>query len=526
MRRYLVILFAAAIATAILSAAGSASALVRSVGDQEVVDRMRSRSPNAVKLLEEGEALAVAGSLTEALARFQQGLAADPMSSGLFERRQCEVLSSLGRPKEAQDMCFRALQDLRTSDTLASVARSLISGPDGPTPIETMRALTVLGMQRIPIEADPVRAAAMCDLARTIGDGIMLERCTQMLERIAPDYAATRRARALLDERCPPARFWVGWITILSVLVLTAVSALRRTFGRALPGGAVAALALAVALGLTAWSSVAQADQKPDPHGWLSKWPVDDDDPAKSVPTPEQLKDDPLQGGYWLQDALSKAEIASKHGNHAAAVKYYEASLKAVPNRALPLIKMCDEFEAMGDMTNAINACGLALLGEGLTVRDYDRYVRLMMNKPTPLSDKEHDAVLNVLKHVMEEQPAAGNELQCEVGTRWEDAEMLRQCTTALMASSPNDVKTITYRWALAIKEGNLDDARALLDRGAKAGMAEESLKRMRDATEAGAKRRLRARVLSGGGLVLLAGALAYGYVLLSRRKRQVPAAA
>jgi hypothetical protein len=93
------------------------------------------------------------------------------------------------------------------------------------------------------------------------------------------------------------------------------------------------------------------------------------------------------------------------------------------------------------------------------------------------------------------------------------------------MASSPDDVRTITYRWALAIKEGNLDDARSLLNQGEKAGIAEASLKRMRDATDAGFRKR-RAWLLSAAGIVLLAGAIAYGYLQLSRRRRHLPAPA
>ena len=181
----------------------------------------------------------------------------------------------------------------------------------------------------------------------------MLQHCANELERIAPDAAPTRKAQAALAARCPPWRFWAGWLAIAAVALATAVDAWRRrtriAASRLRSAGTVVAL---VAAAWLAFPATARADGERR----LSKWPVSDQDPESSVPTAKQLQTDPLEGGYWLQDVATKAELASKRGDHKAAVKFYQAMLKAVPNRAISMIKMCKEFEEMGDFNNAVNS--------------------------------------------------------------------------------------------------------------------------------------------------------------------------
>ena len=101
-----------------------------------------------------------------------------------------------------------------------------------------------------------------------------------------------------------------------------------------------------------------------------SKWAVDDKDPEGHVPTQKEFMSDPLEAGYWVQDALLKAEVASKHGDHEDAIKYYRALRKAVPDKAVAAGLLCNEYEAVGGIPTAIATCAEALTLEGTTIKD------------------------------------------------------------------------------------------------------------------------------------------------------------
>src|SRR5262249_10570127 len=147
---------------------------------------------------------------------------------------------------------------------------------------------------------------------------------------------------------------------------------------------------------------------------------------------------------------------ASESGDHAKAARFYETLTAAVPDRAVGMIKACEEYEAMGDRARAIDRCGSALLRDGTTVKDYDRFVRLVLAKNGALADNEKAALTHVLAHMKGEPKAqdAAVDLTCEVGARLSDAPMLRECADALAARDPSGVKAVTYQWALAVAEG------------------------------------------------------------------------
>ena len=73
----------------------------------------------------------------------------------------------------------------------------------------------------------------------------------------------------------------------------------------------------------------------------------------------------------------------------------------------------------------------------------------------------------------MKEDPAgreAVTDLECQVGARTSNVLQLQGCTRALSARAPNDAKTLTYLWALAVAEGRFEDGRKLAERAKGAG--------------------------------------------------------
>ena len=103
---------------------------------------------------------------------------------------------------------------------------------------------------------------------------------------------------------------------------------------------------------------------------------------GEGIPSEAERNADPLEFGYWIQDVAAKAARASKNGDHLTAARLYGALGKAVPDRAVNFVKMCEEYEALGDLAKAADACGDALLRDGARVSDYSRFVHLMLTKP------------------------------------------------------------------------------------------------------------------------------------------------
>jgi tetratricopeptide (TPR) repeat protein len=507
---------AALLPIALLTSSQAAAAVLRLPGDAQEVDAVRASHPRAVALLEEGETAAAAGDMEGAHALFQQAEAVAP-SFALLWRRDCEALSVLDRRPQAVDACSRALQDSRNNVDERALVHALVDGRSAPTTDDLLEALALTSFEsrRSPGMSTP--AAMACDIAASVGDGLMLQRCAEELERIAPDDPETKRATKLLASQCPAWRFWAGWLAIAAAGTLTMGHALRRVAVRTRGRRTGMAMALLVAT----MPLVARADEQPA-TGWLSRWKIDDDHPENSIPSEKERNAEPLEFGYWLQDVVLKAERATKRGDHAAAVKFYLALAKAVPDQAVSFVKLCEECEALGDIDRATSSCADALLRNGVQVKDYTRFAHLVISKPGRLTDRETAALGQVIQH-MKDDPAgreAVYDVECEVGVRTSNLAQLRECTAALAARAPEDKETLTYQWALAIQEGHFDQAEKLIERARSAGVSVEA---MEHTTATDERRHRFAVTLAIVGVVLLLGGAGVAGRAVARRRRVPP---
>ena len=214
--------------------------------------------------------------------------------------------------------------------------------------------------------------------------------------------------------------------------------------------------------------------------------PIDDANPAASVPSPKERDAEPLKYGYFLQELIDRAQRATMRGDHQAAARYYVALAKAVPDRATAFGKLCESLEAAGMRERALTSCGQALAREGVRVEDFMRFVRLTIAKPGALTEaevKEADAAVNHLA-AQPEAALGGHHLACELATKLEGTERLERCTAALVAAAPQDPKTVYFQWALAVRRKDCDQARALVERARATGMTEAGVTRMSQATD------------------------------------------
>lgn len=484
---------------------------------------MRAAKPQATELLEQGEALAAAGDFAQADALFLQAEREYPIGS-LLLRRDCEAKTALGQRNDAIQACSRAIEWARTDPNVRALVRALVDGPTPPTTAELMTALLVTAGAHDRSPGGLTAVAASCDIAERIGDGAMLQRCAEELERIAPNDPATRRAASLLAARCPPWRFWSGWLAIAVAIAATLGDALRR-LARRRPTRSGVAVAAMLAVALCARSGIAADEESIPKHGWLSKWSVNDDDPADHIPSEKDRNAEPLQFGYWLQDLTWKAQHASRKGDHAAAARYYGALADAVPDRAIGFTLACQEYETLGDLDHAINACGQALVRDGVLVKDYAHFVHLVIAKPGSLGRKETDKLTEVLTHMREDPTSRDfvDDLECEVGVRTSNVAQLRECTAGLAALAPENSRVLSYEWNLAIQEGHFALAKGLIERASAAGMPPEDTARMQEVTATSEKWHWVRVALVGLALALLLGSAGIAAITV-RRRRAAPA--
>jgi tetratricopeptide (TPR) repeat protein len=530
------------------TARAAVPAAARPLDPRDVADlqRMRTDRPHAAELFGKAQSLADAGDLGGAAGLFGRASSEDPRSS-LAPRRQCEVLTVLGRRTEASDACRQAARRDDSSLALYAWVRALMAGPEAPSAEELAQAHGLAGDLRMRFPREPWGYAAMCDIGDRIGDDIMLQNSLLDLERVTPDDPETQACRDAVRAKRATGRIAAGWLVLVLAAVGTLAHALWRARRRLSAARTPAAVAGAVAgvlwLGAPA---VARADSPPaspppaasaapapaasgsaKASDGISQWPVDDKDPVSSVPTEAQRNRNPLEFGYWLQDCIAKGLAASKRGDHAASVKYFTALAAAAPTRPVAFQKLCDEYEAVGDREHAIAACGSVLYLEGSQVNDYLRYLNLIVSKPGNLTDRETKSLGAVIQHLRED-PAGkdfADQWECEVGIRLGDVARLEECTAALATKAPNEPTTLFYEWALASQKGQFGEAERILAQAKATKMPPGTIARLERDTQAASERHHRNVWLGILAALLAAVAVTALAFVLRRREPSEPSA-
>ena len=316
----------------------------------------------------------------------------------------------------------------------------------------------------------------------------MLADAVAELERIAPGHDETRRARAALERMHSSPGQWAAWFLLaaaaLGTLCHAAWTALGR--GRSRKRAALSALAsLIVCAGALLHATPAHADPEAaagePPLGGLSKWPVDDANPIKSLPTTEQRDRNPLEFGYHMMDLADKADVAARKGDWLSVGKYYEAMSIAVPDRAIGYRKSCDGYEKAGNIPKAIELCRGALGAGGTELYDYQHFSKLMLAKPDPLTPSEVQDLTDITAH-LKEQPStmqAALDLECELAQHLDDVKRLEACVADVQKETPNDPKLVIYQWGIAMKHEDYKQAQQLLDVARQKGLKPEGIELM-----------------------------------------------
>jgi hypothetical protein len=489
--------------------------------DQEERQQLARTSPAAMSHVEAAEAAAKAGRFTQAdelVAR-----ARDDAPTAVYPTRVGCRIAIKGKNRElALKLCQIAL--LQSAGYLEDVRNRIVAGVSADfetTPdmseLVTVAIMTKAGLDR---ERDGAWAnSGRLELGRRLGDRSAVEFSLAQMQRFAPDDAVTKESHEAAFTRAP---IWIWALRLLFLgLIIVTVShvlvrrrnGLRGVSATTVPSAPLAG-ALVVALSVLAIAPRAlAADPQRGPE--RLRFFFNEDDPDSTVPSPDDQIQDPLQFGYYLQDALEAAQKAAKDGDHARAARDYGAIAKAVPQRALAWSKQCEQLELAGDLQGALTACSAACTRDGVTLADYKHTVKLLLSHPGPLTADDHTKLNAIIEHLstVKEAPAAVDQVRCEVALRETDIPALQRCTDSLGKLAPKDPQTISFQWALAVSKQDRSGARLLVERAKKLGMAPAAVAKMEDATDAmGALSRGTKAML--GALVAV---LAIGVILVRR---------
>jgi tetratricopeptide (TPR) repeat protein len=257
---------------------------------------------------------------------------------------------------------------------------------------------------------------------------------------------------------------------------------------------------------------------------------LSDSDPESSVPSMEQAMRRPLQMGYFVILLIERGKAALDRGDAAAAVKYYRALVKAVPERSQSYSLLCKAYEAQADIQSALENCRTALGKEGVTVEDNLRFVEVLLKKPVALEARDIEDVEAVAGHLEQELgpekdgPLVANRLRCGLGIRLEDVKRLEACTRELRKLAPKDAGTIAFSWALALKQRDFVAAERVMAEAKAAGLPIHALRKMQEGLAVaregagGWRRWLRDWYLLVGGTALLALGI---FLLVHARRRR-----
>lgn len=226
-------------------------------------------------------------------------------------------------------------------------------------------------------------------------------------------------------------------------------------------------------LGLILLASPAQAKEEPEfgPDDGRSPWVIDPNDPVKSLPASEEANKNPLGYGYMLMELADHAEVAEKAQDWAKARPFYEAIIKGAPNRAVGYQKVCEMDRKLEDYPAALESCFAVLSREGVEVRDFIFYVKVVTMAPTNLGSKYRDKALNAMDHFEKKHPVEAMMGRCMLGVGFADQAMLELCVPSLLESEEKSGRstfdTATFAWSLDMMKKNWSEAQTWLDRAA-----------------------------------------------------------
>jgi hypothetical protein len=463
----------------------------------------------------------LAGLLVVSAAAPRPAHAAAPEDPELSALRQACQSALGGEPAAAREACMKAYLRGQSAEDLRHSVAALVDGRATPTMGEFAEATFKADVAVKIAPNEPWGYSARCLVALKIGDRDLLEGCLADLKRVAPDHPETKRLLALRPGDSVFATLG-RWLLALA-LFGTLAHALKKA--RKVDPPSAQRAVVPILLGVLALTAAMGRDVRAETTikgKNLSGLDISDANPEASLPSSEDQLKDPLRFGYVLQDFLANAQEAVKRGDIETAARYYRALGKAVPTAYGPA-HLCEALTKLGDGEGALAACRETITREGVTVADYARLAGLLMEKPDPLPRDIRAELEALIAHVSGQAEAGveGERLRCNVATRLHDVRMLEACTSKLASMAAGDPVTISFQWTLAMETHHYAEAQKIVERARKAGVADQAVAMMEEATVALRRKWFLRAIVWGAGIalaLLLVGVGARRYGLPRRR--------
>jgi len=445
------------------------------IGAPELAE-VANASPRGAALIAEGEAARRRGDADGAIDAYRRAALELP-TRDQARRFECMLQAERGRQAEALAACEQAVSVKNTPDSRRAQAGALMSARGQVTSVELAQAVDIAHFLLRTWPQSPQGYAAMCDIARKLGDERMLAVYMEKLEKIPGSEVELARQQRALTRSVPNHGLYAGWALLLVVLAGTALHALVGVLRRS----RAKLVAPASILLLLLLPSAARAAEPELSYG-LSSFGINDADPESNLPTLQELNESPLQAGYLLMDLAEKAEQAEKAGRFLHAARYYRALAALVPERATAFGKLCAAYEAGGDRVKALEACTSAVGKKGVRLEDYARFARLQLaggETFTPEQIGDLDAVVQHLRAQGPDAAKVGEKIACDLGHRLGDQKRLSECTAALLKAAPGDPQVASYQWSLALLKKDYALAQKHIQRAKELGVRAEVLEQM-----------------------------------------------
>lgn len=242
-------------------------------------------------------------------------------------------------------------------------------------------------------------------------------------------------------------------------------------------------------------------------------WQINDVDPEGSLPSEDELLRDPISAGNYLMALIDRAERALQANELDRAERYFGALGRLIPDRSRAFGKLCEVYEKKGDRLRAMTSCRAAVSLPGAQMVDFVRHVQVLLSKEDSLTKEELDEAKDAIAHLQKEAPEEmqGYALECTLGLRTRDREVLARCVPKLRSLAPEAPSTLMFAWVNAILQEDLAEAERFFAEAKGKRLPEKELQLMEREMEAA--RTASAVPIAGVALVAtlaIAGAAAF----------------
>lgn len=411
-------------------------------------------------------------------------------------RRWCQALTELGRSSEAQPVCRDLLAvHIPNAADFAVATAALVRG-SGPLPASTLAQARQFVARAEGMDPDSLWAlSARCEVAVRVADASTLEQCWSGLARIAPEHRFTRRfalERTAAARWARPLRIAFAMAMLLALLAaavhkLRASVRLRRS-GATAAGAAVAFAALLY--GAPASAEGGTSSTLEEMGFGIVEDPAASASTCSGPPSPEAARGEHEVAMFKeemkvLDKVMSQIKTAEdlilNKGDWPTAINLYVDVIKISPNFVKGWRRLCEGYAYVGRPIDGAHACRQIFAAKQANAWDHSMLVHHLLTGPDGSKSAVRAEVKQLVAEAITMAPKErwGYDAQCELAQLTNDFSSLKSCSQQLQQLAPDDRRSVSLAFVVALREQRFGEAQALIDRARGKGLDEAVLRDM-----------------------------------------------